>query len=81
MISDDGGWSRAADDATRQAFHMGEMGLLGDVLHLKHRAGAFGVVNVATLSRNKINLCHKATGQTTKFGSIEELIDAGWTLD
>jgi hypothetical protein len=80
MISDDSSWSRAADDATRQAF-MGEMGLLGDVLHLKHRAGAFGVVDVATISRNKIDICHKATGQTTRFGSIEELIDAGWTLD
>ena len=81
MIFGDSSWSREADDATKQAFHMSELGLLGDVLHLKHRVGAFGLVNVATLSRDKIDIYHKATGQTTRFGTIEELIYAGWTLD
>jgi hypothetical protein len=81
MIFDNSSWSMAADYATKQAFHMNGLGLLGDVLHLKHRSGAFGAVNVATLSRDKIDVCHKTTGQTTRFGTIDELIHAGWTLD
>jgi hypothetical protein len=58
LILDDSGWSRAVDDATKEAFRMNELGLLGNVLHLKHRSGAFGEVNVVTLLGDKIDIYH-----------------------
>jgi hypothetical protein len=81
MISGASHWSKAADDATKEAFHVSELGLLGEVLHCKHLAGGFGTVQVASVLRGRIALFEKTTDRTTIFRDVEELIHAGWTID
>jgi hypothetical protein len=81
MISGASHWSKAADDATKEAFHVSEFGLLGEVLHCKHLAGGFGTVQVASVLQGRIELFEKAAGRMTIFRNVEELIRAGWTVD
>jgi hypothetical protein len=81
MICDCSQWSKSADDATREAFYASEPELFGAALHCKHKSGWFGSVRVASLLCGNIELVDKVTGQKMSFGSVEELICAGWTVD
>jgi hypothetical protein len=81
MVSKDSRWSKAADDATREAFHESELGMLGDLLHCKHSTDGFGTVRVDRVLKDRIELLEEATDRMTIFRSVEELIHAGWTID
>ena len=73
MISDASHWSKAADDATKEAFHVSELGLLGEVLHCKHLAGGFGTVRVASILQGRIELFEKTADRMTIFETLKSL--------
>ena len=81
MISGASQWSKAGDDATKEAFHVSELGLLGEVLHCKHLAGGFSAVQVASVLQGRIELFEKTADRMTIFRNVEEPIRAGWTID
>jgi exonuclease III len=74
MVSDVSHWSKAADDANKEAFHVSELGLIGEVLHCKHQAGGFGTVQVASVLQGRIQLFEKTADRMTIFRNVEELI-------
>jgi hypothetical protein len=55
--------------------------MLGCKLHCKHIAGGFGTVQTASVAMGEIAVVLGSQDRTLIFRSVEELIQAGWTID
>jgi hypothetical protein len=73
-------WSEDLQQQTRDAIENMEINPISHGLHMKSTRGEYGTINVADLLSDKLDIA-VIGGQTVHFGSLDELLAAGWAID
>ncbi len=73
-------WSENLAEATRGA--IADCAVAPDgLLHMKNCNGGYGSIRLEDLAMGRLVVEDKCGGDTCSFGSVSELIAAGWAID
>jgi hypothetical protein len=73
-------WSDTLIEQTRDALKSPPVTLDGN-LHLKNTNDSFGQISLSDLMSGTLKVTDKESGKTHRYGSVDELIAAGWAID
>jgi len=75
-------WSATLVERTNSCLHNVEsFNPVDGCLHLKCVDGRYGIITVANLMKDHLEIVVKISNQKIYFGSSNELIEAGWAID